>query len=491
MPESLSPQLVLICIGLYFLLLLSVSYITSRNSTNYSFFLGDKKSPWFVVAFGMIGASLSGVTFISVPGWVGSSQFSYMQMVLGYMVGYVIIAYVLMPIYYRLNLTSIYTFLHHRLGLFPYKTGAAFFLLSRTIGAAFRLFLIASVLQLLLFDHMGVPFMVNVLITILLIWVYTFKGGIKTIVWTDTLQTTFMLLSLFISIYILAGKLDLDFSGLISTIQSSDYSQVFFGGWQKANVFWKQFIGGALIAVTMTGLDQDMMQKNLSCRNIGDAQKNMITFSVILLVVNLIFLCLGALLFIYATTMNIAIPEKTDMLFPLIAANELPVFGGIIFILGLIAAAYSSADSALTSLTTSFCIDFLNFSSEEEKGKSNQSTRLIVHIVFSFVLFALIMLFNEINKENVIKELFRAATYTYGPLLGLFMFGIISKRKIRDGWLVPLICILAPTICYILYKNADKILNNYQMGFELLLFNGLLTFAGLYIISKKAIHEKT
>jgi len=478
----MNPFVVVSFIAGYFLLLVLISYFTTKGADNNdAFFIGSKQSSWYLVAFGMIGASLSGVTFISIPGWVGVSGFSYMQVVFGYFFGYVIIATVLMPLYYRMQLTSIYTYLEERFGFYAYKTGASFFLLSRVVGASFRLFLVASVLQLLIFDAWNIPFFVTVAITILLIWLYTNKGGIKTIVWTDSFQTLFMLIAVGISIYSISSALDLSFLGLIAEIKSSSYSQIFF--FEQVNDdrhFVKQFLSGIFIAIVMTGLDQDMMQKNLSCKNIGDAQKNMFSFSVVLIFVNLIFLVLGALLFIYAQKMNIAIPEKTDYLFPIIATQHLSVFAGIFFILGLIAAAYSSADSALTSLTTSVCVDFLDI----QKKENGKKIRKQVHVLVSIVLFGVILIFNALNDESVISSLFKAAGYTYGPLLGLYSFGLLLKYKVKD-YLVPFVCILAPIVSFLINLNSETLFNGYKFGFEILIVNGLLTFLGLLMISKK------
>jgi len=478
----MNPFVVVSFIAGYFLLLVLISYFTTKGADNNdAFFIGSKQSSWYLVAFGMIGASLSGVTFISIPGWVGVSGFSYMQVVFGYFFGYVIIATVLMPLYYRMQLTSIYTYLEERFGFYAYKTGASFFLLSRVVGASFRLFLVASVLQLLIFDAWNIPFFVTVAITILLIWLYTNKGGIKTIVWTDSFQTLFMLIAVGISIYSISSALDLSILGLIAEIKSSSYSQIFF--FEQVNDdrhFVKQFLSGIFIAIVMTGLDQDMMQKNLSCKNIGDAQKNMFSFSVVLIFVNLIFLVLGALLFIYAQKMNIAIPEKTDHLFPIIATQHLSVFAGIFFILGLIAAAYSSADSALTSLTTSVCVDFLDI----QKKENGKKIRKQVHVLVSIVLFGVILIFNALNDESVISSLFKAAGYTYGPLLGLYSFGLLLKYKVKD-YLVPFVCILAPIVSFLINLNSETLFNGYKFGFEILIVNGLLTFLGLLMISKK------
>lgn len=477
----MNPTTVILFILGYFVLLMLISFLTSKGADNNTFFIGAKKSPWYLVAFGMIGASLSGVTFISVPGWVGASEFSYMQMVLGYFFGYAVIALVLMPLYYRLQLTSIYTYLEDRFGCYSYKTGAAFFLLSRTIGAAFRLFLVAQVLQYLIFNQWGIPFFVTVAITILLIWLYTFKGGIKTIVWTDSLQTLFMLIAVGVSIYFISTELNIGLSDIVSKVGESDYGQIFFfDDWNDKRHFVKQFFAGMFITIVMTGLDQDMMQKNLSCKNIKEGQKNMFSFSVVLIAVNFVFLLLGALLFMYATQNGVAIPEKLDNLFPEIATNHLPTVAGIFFILGLVAAAYSSADSALTALTTSVCIDFLEINNKTEQLKIK--LRKQVHLIVSFALFLVILIFNLINDESVISSLFKAAGYTYGPLLGLYAFGLITKRSVKDK-LVPIICIASPIISFMLNLYSKELFNGYQFGFEILIVNGLLTFIGLWGIS--------
>ncbi len=466
--------LIAVLIG-YFLVLLGIAWLTGRKADARSFYIGNKQSPWYLVAFGMIGASLSGVTFISVPGWVKAAEFSYFPMVLGYLLGYLIIGAVLMPLYYRLNLTSIYSYLKDRFGIASYKTGASFFLLSRTIGAAFRLFLVAGVMQYIIFAQWGIPFWVTVAITILLIWIYTFKGGIKTIVWTDTLQTLFMLLAVVVSIFLIATNLNFGFGEIISEIKNSEYSKMIFteGFLQDNKHFITRFFGGAFIALTMTGLDQDMMQKNLSCRNIGDAQKNMFWFSIILVFVNLLFLGLGALLFMYATKNGVAIPERADYLFPEIAVNNLSKFAAIIFFLGLIAAAYSSADSALTSLTTSFSIDILGFN-PNDISTSTRNKRILIHLGFSFLLFIMILIFDKLGDESVISQIFSWAQLTYGPILGLFMYGLMTKLKVFDP-LVPIVCIVAAAGAYLLNKFG---LNpqGYDLGYLLLPVNGLLTF---------------
>jgi solute:Na+ symporter, SSS family len=477
----LSPAIIVVFILAYFAILIAISFFTGKDADNNSFFLANRKSPWYVVAFGMIGASLSGVTFISVPGWVGNSQFSYMQVVLGYLVGYFVIATVLMPLYYRLNLTTIYSYLKERFGKASYKTGAFYFLLSRTIGSAFRLYIVANVLQLTVFDKWNIPFEVTVLITILFIWLYTFKGGIKTIIWTDTLQTLFMLLAVGFSIWLISSDLGLGIGDLIQTVSDSQYAQIFFfDDINDKRYFWKQFISGIFIAICMTGLDQDMMQKNLSCKNLKEAQINMFSFSFVLIFVNLFFLALGALLFIYAENKGIALPTRSDDLYPMLATQGyLNITVGVFFIIGLIAAAYSSADSALTALTTSFCIDIINIQSKPKEKQ--EKIRKQVHIAISLLMALVIIIFRLINDDSVISAVFTAAGYTYGPLLGLFAFGLITTISIKDKW-VPIVCILSPLVCYILNFYSKEIFNGYQIGFELLLINGILTFTGLLLL---------
>ena len=475
----MSSTIIISVIISYFLILYVISYYTGKNDSNDTFFLGNRKSPWYIIAYGMIGTTLSGITFISVPGWVESSQFSYMQMVFGFFVGYFIISRILLPLYYSLGLTSIYTYLKDRFGNNSYKTGSSFFLLSRTIGASFRLFLIATVLQYAVFDSMGIPFFLTVLITISLIWLYTYRSGMKTIIWTDTLQTTFMLCTVFIIGYTLMDKMNLDISALFSTINDSTYSKVFFfDDMADKKYFFKQFFSGVFMAIVMTGLDQDQMQKNLSCRNLKDAQKNMTVFSMILIFVDLLFLCLGALLYINYYSMPevnqvLNLPEQADMLFPHIAISSgLPAYVGILFIIGIIAAAYSSADSALTSLTTSFCVDIIEF--EKQDAEKQIKTRKYTHLIMSLILFSVIMIFHAINDQSVVKSLFTVAGYTYGPLLGLFSFGLFTKLQVKDKY-VPFICLASPVICYFLNLYIS-------FGFELLIFNGVITFFGLYMI---------
>ncbi len=479
----MSPLLVFTVIVSYFLLLILISYLTGRKSDTASFFTANKQSPWLLVAFGMIGTSLSGVTFISVPGWVVDTKFYYFQMVMGYLLGYFVIATVLMPIYYKLNLVTIYTYLEKRFGYWSYKTGSAFFLLSRVIGASFRLFLVVGVLQIGFFNAFNVPFWITILVTISLIWVYTLKAGIKTIVWTDTLQTFFMITAVIVTIFIIAKELNLDTAGVFETLINSDYSTVFNWDWQSESNFFKQFVSGAFIAIVMTGLDQDMMQKNLTCRNIKDAKKNMFWFSITLVPVNLIFLSLGVLLYVYASKMGIYLPKTTDELYPMLALNHFSAFAGVIFLLGITAAAFSSADSALTALTTSFSVDFLNLKVNEENKNINKIKKL-VHIGFSLVLFLVILVFNVLNDKSVVSAVFTAAGYTYGPILGLFAFGLLTKRQVIDK-AVPFIAVVSPILLYFINRYSIDILFGYKFGFELLIVNGALTFLGLLIFSKK------
>lgn len=477
----MTPTLVAIIMVLYFSVLIGISIVTSRGADTNTFFTANRQSPWYLVAFGMIGASLSGVTFISVPGNVGKIGFGYFQIVLGYLVGYWVIILVLMPLYYRLNLISIYSYLEQRFDKYSYKTGAFFFLVSRTIGSSLRLYLAATVLQLFLFDAWGVPFAFTVATTIVLIWIYTFKGGIKTIVWTDTFQTLFLVSAVIICVYIIASRLGLSFSGMLDLIESSNYSRIFYFDDVNSTLFFpKQFIGGAFIAITMTGMDQEIMQKNLTCKNIGEAQKNMFWFSLTLVVVNLLFLTLGALLYLYSASKGIAIPTVSDELFPQLALTEFGIVAGVFFLLGIIASSYASADSALAGLTTSFCIDFLNFKNKEEKQKSRE--KFIVHVGFSLLFLLIIVVFKEINERSVIDAVLNVAGYTYGPLLGLFSFGLFTNLQVR-GKLVPLVCVASPILSYLISSNSEALLGGYKVGLEILVINGLITFAGLWLIS--------
>ncbi|MDE3741371.1 sodium:solute symporter [Maribacter polysaccharolyticus] len=480
---------ILLLIGAYFIVLLLISHFTGKNDSNVDFFKAGKQSPWYLVAFGMIGASLSGVTFISVPGWVEASEFSYMQVVFGYSLGYIVVAYVLLPIYYKQNVTSIYEYLDERFGFVSYKVGAISFFVSRVLGAAFRLFLVAIVLQQFVFDTWNVPFELTVTLSILLIWIYTFKGGIKTIVWTDTLQTLFMLVSVGLSIFFILKQLDWSFMDFLSSSELKQYNKTWFlDDFSAKNHLIKSFLGGMFITICMTGLDQDMMQKNLTCKTLKDAQKNMISFSIVLVAVTFIFMLLGALLFIFAEKSQIQVPlmdgkPKPDLLFPEIALNSgLGMTVATTFILGLIAAAYSSADSALTSLTTSFCVDFLGIGHKPENKR--KKIRKITHIGMSLLLILVVIAFKHILDTNVIDGLLQVASYTYGPLLGLFAFGIFTKYQIKDKyvWIVALVSV---AICYILGKLPPENLGGYVFGYELLPLNGLITFIGLLLLRRK------
>lgn len=475
----MQPIYILLLIAGYFGVLMLISYLTSKGDSNADFFKAGKQSPWYLVAFGMIGASLSGVTFISVPGWIEASSFSYFQVVLGYTVGYAVIGLILLPLYYKLNLTSIYTYLEGRFGTSSYKTGASFFLLSRIVGASFRLYLVANVLQLLVFDEMGVPFFVTVTFTILLIWLYTFKAGIKTIVWTDTLQTLFMLVAVGVAIYFVSDEMGLNGNAVISLITESDMSQIFFfDDWKSGDFFIKQFISGAFIAIVMTGLDQDMMQKNLTCRNLEDAQKNMFWFTIVLTIVNLIFLGLGLLLTVYAAQNGI--DAHKDQLFPTIAVNSgLGIGLAIVFLLGLIAAAYSSADSALTSLTTSFSIDILQIEKKYDAVKQ-VAMRKRIHVLMSIVLVLVIIIFKYVIADaTVIAKLFTFAGYTYGPLLGLYAFGLFTRWTVKDKF-VPAIAIASPILAYTISAFSTTV--GFEFRFFILILNGALTFLGLLLI---------
>ena len=480
----MSPLLILGIFLIYTVLLFAVTWFTARKADNQSFFIGNKVSPWFVVAYGMIGASLSGVTFMSLPGWVKETQFSYMVVVFGYLFGYFVIATVLLPLYYKLKLTSIYSYLDQRFGFWSYKTGAGFFIISRTLGASLRMYLVINVLQIFVFDAWNIPFWINVLVFIILIILYTLKGGIRTIIWTDTLQTTFMLLAVILSVIYISKDLDVSLPRLFTEVKNSSVSKMFIMDWHHERFFLKQFFSGMFITIVMTGLDQEMMQKNLSCRNIKEAQKNMFTFSGILVFVNLLFLFLGALLLIYTQTKGVAVTSG-DEIFPTIALRYLGPVAGMVFLIGLISAAFPSADGALTSLTTSVSIDFLGL--EQRKGISELAktrTRYIVHFSIALVFFISVLIFSTLSDKAVIDKLFTIAGYTYGPLLGLYSFGLFTKRKVTDR-LTPFIAIISPLLCYLLSRYSEGLFNGYKFGFELLLLNGLLTFTGLLIFSSK------
>lgn len=506
----MSAGIILLFVAVYTLMIFAVTWWTSRGANNESYFVGNRSSSWYLVAYGMIGASLSGVTFMSVPGGVGKVNFGYFQVVLGYFVGYFVIAYVLLPLYYRLNLTSIYTYLEKRFGVHAYRTGAFFFLISRVLGAACRMFIVVMVLQKFVFEDWGIPFAATAAIFIGLILAYTFKGGVKTIVWTDTLQTTFMLLSLVLSVVLISQTLHLDFGGLVDHIFSGKHSAIVESNPKLALFFPKAFFGGMFISITMTGMDQEMMQKNISCRSLGESQKNMISFSVVMVIVNLLFLALGALIYEYVAThpeLQTALDSKdpatkliSDELFPTIALKYFGTISAAFFIIGLISAAYPSADGALTALTASFCIDFMGFNKAEKNRTEEQRTRLrkMVHIGFAVLLLVVMMILRAINEKAIIDLILFLATITYGPLLGLFAFGIFTKRSVR-GWPVILVCFFGPVICYGLdFISAHDIsikheanaivfdvFKGYRFGNELIIINGLITFTGLWMISKK------
>lgn len=478
----MNPLLVFGVIAGYFILLLTVSFFTSKGADNDTFFTGNRQSPWFLVAFGMVGASLSGVTFISVPGEVGNTQWTYLQFVMGNMVGYGVIAIVLIPLFYKLRLISIYEYLRDRIGRNGYLTGASFFLVSQTIGASFRLFLAALVLQIAFFDAFGVPFFVTVLITILLIWIYTFKGGIKTIVWTDTLQTFFLLLAVVISIVVISKHLNLETGEMLKLVSTSNFSDIFDWNWRSDRNFFKTFVAGIFITIAMNGLDQNVMQKNLTCKNEKEAQKNIFWFSITFFISTVFFLALGVLLYQYAIVNDINMPDRSDELFPMLALDHFGTLAGIVFLLGIIAAAFSSADSALAALTTSFCVDILGIQSKE--AKSQQSIRRKVHIGFSFAMFLIIVAFNQINDSSVVSAVFKVAGFTYGPLLGLFAFGLSSKLQVKDKW-VPVVCVLSPVLSYVVDANSSTWFGGYQFGFEILLVNAAFTYIGLLFLREK------
>jgi solute:Na+ symporter, SSS family len=476
----MNPYLVLSLLLGYFSMLIAISWFTSRNADTLAFFTANRKSPWFLVAFGMVGATLSGVTFISVPGEVSNTAFSYLQFVFGNIVGYWLVAGILIPLYYRLNLVSIYSFLDQRYGKKSYKTGSFFFLLSKLIGAAFRLYLVAGVLQIAFFDAFNIPFAVTVVVTIFLIWIYTFRGGIKTIVWTDTLQTIFLISAVVFTISAIGQSLELNIFGITEKIFAEPSSKIFFWDWRSENNFFKQFLAGMFITIVMVGMDQDMMQKNLTCKNKKEAQKNMVVFSLSFLGAVFLFLCLGVLLILFSQQNGIALPEKTDELYPLIALNHLSLPVGIAFLLGITAAAYSSADSALTAMTTSFSVDFLNINQYKELKK--RSIKMKVHLLFSVLLILVILGFRAVSNESVVVAVFTVAGYTYGPILGLFVFGMYTEKRVIDKW-VPLVAVASPLLSFLISNYSEFLFWGYKFGFEILILNGLLTMLGLLIIS--------
>ncbi len=480
----MSINIVLYSFIFYTLLLFIISFITSKKIGKQSFFLGDKKSPWYIVAYGMIGTSLSGVTFISVPGWVKDTQFSYMMMVLGYMCGYIFIAKVLIPVYYKLELTSIYTYLEKRLGKTAQKTGALFFILSRFIGASFRLFIVIYVLQIFVFDRWNIPFIATTAIFVFIILLYSVKGGIKTIVWTDAVQTTFMLLSLFITIYMVIKIMDVGFFEISNQVIDSYFSKIMFFDWRDSRFFIKQLLSGFFIAIAMNGIDQDMMQKNLSCRNEKEAKKNIISLGLILIIVNFIFLFLGAVLLIFVETKGLVINAASDRLFPELAIYHLGPVIAVFFIIGLISAAYSSADSAMTSLTTSVFVDFFELDKKNISEQKKKRIRYIIHSILAIGIILTISIFRSTGDQALIAKLFKTVGYTYGPLLGLFAFGLFSKKRVKEI-LIPFIAIGSPIICFFLEKHSSSLFFGYKFGFELMVINAILTYFGLMLISKK------
>ena len=511
----MSPSTLLYFVIGYFLLLFIVAWYTSRNSNNDSFFIGNRNSNWMLVAFGMIGTSLSGVTFVSVPGSVGNigkeglmpNALGYFQVVIGYFIGYIVVAYVLLPLYYKLNLTSIYNYLKQRFGTWAYKTGASFFILSRTVGATARLYLVINILHIFILSRMHIPFWVSAAVVLIMILLYTFEGGVKTIVYTDTLQTTLMIIGLVVCIGYILSHLNFSVSEAVNAMEAKSLTKIFNTDIKSKGFFIKQIIGGAFITIAMTGLDQEMMQKNISVKNLKDSQKNMLSFSVILVFVNLLFLLLGGLLYLYAynhgasfTTVMVndqptwAFVQNNliitgDNLFPSVALGllqSMPSFISIIFIIALISALFPSADGALTALTSTFCIDILGIKERDDLNeKQKKRRRLTVHLIMTIIFFISILIFREINSRSIIDKILDLAGYTYGPLLGLFSFGILTKRNLPDKYIIALIALISPVICYFLQTNASHLLNGYVIGIEILIINGLLTFTGLLIISKK------
>lgn len=477
----MAESLVLLIIFSYFGLLILVSYFTARHADSETFFTANRNSPWYLVAFGMIGTSLSGVTFISIPGEVGNSGWTYLPLVIGNCIGYVVIGLVLIPLFYKLNLVSIYSWLGTRFGERARLSGSFFFIISQLVGASLRLFLVVGVLQLAVFNAVGVPFAVTVFITICLVWIYTVRGGIKTIVWTDTLQTVFMLVSVVLTIVTICRALDFDFSDAATVIRESEFSRVFDFDWRSGHHVWKQLIAGIAITVSINGLDQNIMQKNLTCRSLKDCKVNMFSFSFLFLVTNVLFLSLGALLYLFAAHKGIALPEKSDDVFAFLSLRYFGVAAGIFFLLGITAAAYSSVDSSLTSLTTSFCIDFLKI---DPKDAGQKKKRIQVHIAFSFLMFLVIVLFRELNDSSVVTVVLKAVGYTYGPILGLFAFGLCTRYQVRDRFL-PMVCLLSPVFSYIINRYSEEWLWGYRFGFEILLLNGLICFVGLFLMREK------
>ncbi|MDR1757142.1 MAG: sodium:solute symporter [Culturomica sp.] len=480
----MTPWLFLSVIALYFGLLLALSSLIARKSTAADFYKGGNRSPWWAVAFGMIGTTLSGVTFISVPGMVSSpAKMTYFAVILGNFFGYILIAFLLLPLYYKLNLTSIYTYIEKRFGYRAYKTGAWLFLVSKVIGAGFRLFIVALVLQLTVFEPLGIPFACNALLSVAVIWAYTFRGGIKAIIWTDLVQTFFLIFAVLFTIFSIREALGFSFGEMCSAIVGSPQSLIFDlnEAWSNPNSFWKQFVAGIFIAIVMNGLDQDMMQKNLSLKNIREAKKNFLSFSLAFVPVNFIFLCLGVLFFIYMQAMGIAVPDKTDSIYPLLATRYLPAAAGIFFMLGVIAAAFSSANSALVAMTTSFTVDIYGVSGKSEAQQKR--IRFCAHSAIAALLALILLLFNAFHSDSVVRAIFKFAGYTYGPLLGLFFTGIFLKYRVYDR-AVPYIAVLSVLLTVLIDLFSEQLLAGYRFGFEILLVNGLLTALGLFLFRR-------
>ncbi len=479
----MSPLLLFSFVIGYFLILLAVAWYTGRNSDNHSFFIGNKNSNWMLVAFGMVGTSLSGVTFVSVPGAVAKESFAYLQITIGYLFGYLMIAYILLPLYYRLNLTSIYNYLSTRMGFNSYKTGSSFFILSRTLGATARLYLVVNILQEAILNSFNIPFWATTLIILVMILLYTFEGGVKTIVYTDTLQTTCMLAGLVICVFYILNQLNMGFGDSLQAMNDRGYSKIFFTDPNSKFFFLKQIIAGAFITVTMTGMDQEMMQKNISVKTLKDSQKNVMSMAITLATVIVIFLFLGGLLYLYAENLNIDV--SGDKIFPVLAMEHMPPVVSVIFIIALISALFPSADGAITALTSTFCIDIIGIQRRADLTEAAQKKiRQRVHLTFAAIFLVFVLIFKWVNDPSMIGLLLKIAAYTYGPLLGLFTFGIITKRIVKDAW-VPYVCIAAPIICFILDKYQKSLLGSYEVGLELLIINGSITFLGLLLISKK------
>ena len=479
----MSPLLVLVSIAGYFAVLFSVSYFTGRKADNAGFFSGNRKSRWYVVAFATIGAAISGVTFVSVPGMVAGSGFSYLQMILGFAVGQILIAFVLIPLFYRMNLVSIYEYLETRFGLSTYGTGAWLFFVSKMLGASVRLYIVCVVLQLLVFEPFGLSFVINVIFTVGIVWLYTFRGGVKSLIWTDSLKTFCLIVSVGMCIYYISGNLSADGGSVISVITGSDMSKIFFfDDINDRRYFFKQFLAGIFTVIALTGLDQDLMQKSLSCKNFKDSQKNIITGAVLQIFVNLLFLVLGVLLYSYATKNAIVLPDKGDEVFPFLATQGyFPLVVSILFIIGLVSAAYAAAGSALTALTTSFTIDILKSAKEGKTETETAATRQKVHVGMAIVMGLVIYAISILNNASVIDTVYKLASYTYGPLLGMFIFGIFTKWKIRDRW-APLVSIVSPFLCLILDINSRAWFNGYVFSHERLILNALFTFIGLCLL---------